>query len=98
MLHLGASYLFVAMECGGMWTSAEPAVLLTTVLAAVLALATGMVGWREWRRSGTQTGGGPLDPLRVRQFLVVSGTMLAILFTAAIVLTGLAPLFLPMCI
>jgi hypothetical protein len=38
-----------------------------------------------------------LDPIDVREFLLLSGAILAVLFAGAIVLAGMAPLFLPLC-
>ena len=96
-IHLAASYFFVALECGTSWDGAETAVMLATLLGAVVAAGGGVFGWREWKRAGRSEPGIPLDPPGAREFLMLSGAVLAALFVGAIVITGLSPLFLPVC-
>ena len=97
MVHLGASYFLVALGCGTGWQGAEPGVLITTVLCAAAAGWSGWLGWRGWQRARPGDDGVALDPPEVRGFLAVSGVLLAALFCGAIIITGIAPLFLPMC-
>jgi hypothetical protein len=95
-VHLAASYFLVALDCGSDWNGGRTGVLLATVVCAVGSASAGVVGWRAWKRS-RQSSAPSLDPPQVRGFLVLSGALLAALFTGAIILSGIAPLFLPMC-
>lgn len=97
MVHLAASYFLVALHCGTGWTGARIAIALVTLLGALAAAATGLFAWRRWKRIRPVSGAEPLDPIDTTAFLLLSGAVLAALFTGAIVLTGLSPLFLPMC-
>ena len=96
-LHLAASYFLVALDCGSDWNGARTGVLLATLVGGVASAATGIVGWRAWRQSRRVGGEQPLDASRVRQFLVLGGALMAALFTGAIILSGIAPLFVPIC-
>ncbi len=87
-VHLAVSYFLVALDCGTDWNGARVAVLLVTALCALAAAGSGVYAWR---------GGTSLDPPQVREFLVRSGAILAALFAGVIILSGMAPLFLPMC-
>lgn len=97
VVHLAASYLFVALHCGTGWTGARLATALVTILCAVAGGGAGVYAWRQWRRTQSEGGSDPLDPVDPTAFLLLSGVLLAVLFTGAIVITGLSPLFLPMC-
>src|SRR5688572_30241408 len=96
-LHLAVSYLLVALDCGSQWDGARAAVLVATAVCAVAAAGAGAFGWRQWKRAPGQRGGSMLDPVDVREFLLLSGATLAALFAGAIVFAGIAPLFLPLC-
>lgn len=97
VVHLAVSYFLVALDCNSRWDGARAAVLLATVLGALAAGGTGAFAWRGWRRARGNGRGGALDPANVREFVALSGAGLAALFAGAIVLTGIAPLFLPTC-
>jgi hypothetical protein len=97
VVHLAVSYFLVALDCNTRWDGARTAVLFATILAVLAAGGTGAFAWRGWKRT---RGNGPdirLDPANVREFLALAGAALAALFAVAIVLTGIAPLFLPTC-
>jgi hypothetical protein len=86
-LHLGLSYFLVALGCTTGWSGARPAILIATGLCAAAAAAAGWLGWRGRQRDATG----------IREFLGVGGAALAGLFTLAIVVAGVSPLFLPLC-
>ena len=97
-LHLAVSYFLVALDCNSEWNGGGTAILLTTVVAAAGALAVGAFSWRGWKRiRGRIIEGELLDPMRMRGFLTLSGVLMALLFTGAILLAGISPLLLPMC-
>ena len=96
-LHLAVSYFLVSIGCGTDWAGAKAAVLLATVIAAAAAMGFGAFAWQRWRWARGGRGGGLLDPERVREFLALSGVVLAALFVAAIIMSGISPLFLPLC-
>ena len=97
-LHLAVSYFLVTLDCTTDWNGGRTGVLLATVAFAAAALGAGALGWRGWKRvRGQMTPGELLDPMRIRGFLSLSGVLLAVLFTGAIVLAGISPLLLPMC-
>lgn len=97
-IHLAVSYFLVTLDCSTDWDGARGGVLLATAACAAAALGTGAFGWRGWKRvRGQMTPGELLDPVRIRGFLTLSGVLMAVLFTGAIVLAGMSPLLLPMC-
>lgn len=97
-LHLAVSYFVVALSCNTGWKGAATAIALVTVAGAAAALGAGAFAWRGWKRvRGRMVPGELLDPMRIRGFLTLSGTLMAVLFAGAIILAGLSPLFLPMC-
>jgi hypothetical protein len=96
-VHLAASYFFVALDCGTAWNGGLVAILVATVFCAVAAAWTGSAAWREWKRLRGRTSPEASDLTQAREFLALSGALLAMLFTGAILLAGLSPLFLPMC-
>jgi hypothetical protein len=96
-VHLAASYLLVALDCGSGWDGARTAVLVATAVCAVAAVSTGAFGWHQWKRGAGRLGDSMLDPIDVREFLLLGGVILAVLFAGAIVFAGIAPLFLPVC-
>jgi hypothetical protein len=72
--------------------------MIVTVACAVAALAVGAFALRLWKRVRAQsTSGAQLDAFQTREFLTLSGVMLAPLFAGTIVLAGISPLFLSMC-
>jgi hypothetical protein len=97
VIHLAASYFLVALDCGSKWDGAQAAILLTTVLCAVAAGGAGVFAWGRWRRAGGRQDRHLFESAHVREFLLFSGAVLAALFAGAIVVTGIAPLFVPLC-
>jgi hypothetical protein len=96
-IHLSASYFLVVLDCGSKWDGAEAAILLTTLLCAVAAGAAGVFAWGKWRRAGGRQDLPWFEAAHVREFLLLSGAVLAVLFAGAIVVAGIAPLFVPLC-
>ena len=97
-VHLAVSYFLVTLDCSTDWDGARAGVVLATAVCAAAALGAGLLGWRGWKRvRGQVTPGELLDPMRIRGFLTLSGVLMAVLFTGAIVLAGMSPLLLPMC-
>ena len=96
-LHLALSYFLVSLGCGTGWHGARQAVVVATILCAVAAMATGIFAWKQ--RKPARGGGGEteLDPAPVPEFLAISGSVLAVLFTGAIIMAGMSPFFLPLC-
>lgn len=96
-VHLAVSYFMVALDCNTSWEGAHTAVLVATLICAVAAGGSGVFAWRGWRSARSQRRGNLLDTANVREFLALAGAAMAALFAAAIVLTGISPLFLPTC-
>ena len=97
-VHLAVSYFLVALDCSTAWDGGATAITLATAVAAVAALGTGAFAWRGWKRAQGRIASGELiDPVRIRGFLTLSGVLMALLFTGAIILAGISPFFLPMC-
>jgi len=97
VIHLAASYFFVALDCGSRWDGAHTAILLTTVVCAVAAGGAGVFAWGKWRRAGGRRDRHLFEAAQVQEFLLLSGAVLAALFAGAIVFAGIAPLFVPLC-
>jgi hypothetical protein len=95
--HLAVSYFLVALDCNTRWDGAETAVLLATILCALAAGGTGVFSWRVLKRARGAGRADLLDSADVRDFLALAGVALSALFAAAIIMTGIAPLFLPTC-
>jgi hypothetical protein len=95
LLHLGTSYFLVALGCGTGWQGAGLAVLLITGVCTALAAWAGWLAWIDWRRA--RQAPSELDPPTVRGFVGALGVISAGLFCGAILIAGIAPLFLPMC-
>jgi uncharacterized membrane protein YidH (DUF202 family) len=96
-VHLAVSYFLVALDCNTSWEGGETAVLLATLLCALAAGGSGVVAWRWWKRARGNRRGDLLDSANVQEFLALAGAALAALFAGTIVLTGISPLFLPIC-
>lgn len=108
-LHLLGGYFLVAVGCATAWAGTDAAILALTAFCVAGAVATGLLALRLWRRSQehrlTDREPGDDEPWDARlgergaraNFLAISGVMLAILFTFAIVIEGLPPLFAPTC-
>jgi hypothetical protein len=96
-LHLGLSYFLVSLGCGTGWAGAKPAVVVATILCAAGAVAIGLFAWKQRKVGRPGDVEAQLDPGPGPEFLAISGAVLAVLFTAAIVMAGMSPLFLPLC-
>jgi hypothetical protein len=97
MVHLAVSYFLVVLDCNTAWDGGQGAVLAATLAGAGAAAGTGVFAWREWKRARRSRAGDLLEAADTREFLALAGAGLAALFTGAVVLTGLSPLFLPTC-
>jgi hypothetical protein len=96
--HLMLSYFLVTLDCGTSWDGGRNGVVLATIGCAVAAGGAGLFGWRAWRRMrDPRVQRGTADAVPTREFFLLSGVVLAVLFTGAIMLAGLSPLLLPMC-
>jgi hypothetical protein len=96
-LHLALSYFLVSLGCGTGWDGAKPAVIVATILCAVAAMAIGLFAWKQWKPAPRGNAEAELDPGPVSEFLAISGAVLAVLFTGAIIMAGISPFFLPLC-
>jgi hypothetical protein len=95
-LHLALSYFLVSLGCGTGWTGAKPALVVATIGCALAAMAIGFFAWKQ-RKAARDDAETELDPGPVPDFLAVSSTVLAVLFTGAIIMAGMSPFFLPLC-
>ena len=108
-VHFLGVYFIVAVGCATRWAGTDLAIGALTVLCAAAAVATGLLGLRLWRQAQrhrlSDEEPGDAEPWDARlgergaraNFLAISGVMLAIMFTYAIVIEGLPPLFAPTC-
>ena len=96
-LHLAISYFLVSLGCGTGWNGAKPAVVAATILCAGAAMATGVFAWKQRKAGHGGDESAELDPGSVPEFLAISGALLAVLFTGAIIMAGISPFFLPLC-
>lgn len=94
-LHLGVIYVVLTMDCISGWDGGTWAVLLATAAFAAASAAAGWVAWSMYRElDGEDAVGGEREWAR---FLLVLGIGAAVIFTVAIVLEGLSPLFVARC-
>ncbi|MBC8089655.1 MAG: hypothetical protein H7Z40_20520 [Phycisphaerae bacterium] len=103
-LHLFFSYAAVAIDCATDWSSSRLVVAVVTVLAASMALGTAWLARRVWLRA--RDIDRPTDDswdarmgertARV-SFLMVSGLVMSLLFTVAIVYAGIPLFYLATC-
>ena len=96
-LHLALSYFLVSLGCGTGWAGAKPAVVAATILCALATMAIGLFAWKQRNTARGSDVETQLDPGPVPEFLAVSGAVLAVLFTGAIIMAGISPFFLPLC-
>ncbi len=97
MIHLAVSYFLVVLDCSTSWNGGHAAVLVATLVCVGATGWTGVYAWREWQRTRRARRADMLEAADVREFLAVAGAGLSILFTGAVALTALSPLFLPTC-
>jgi len=95
-LHLLLIYLVVTIDCETGWGGSSWVVYLLTAAAAAVSVWAGVVAWRRWRAVDVERA-EQLDPQSPRPFIHLFAMAGALLFTTAIVLTGLTPLFVPTC-
>ena len=95
-LHLAASYAIVGIGCSTGWNGVAPAVVVTTLVCAALAVASGVASYSAYRRLAPAG-----DPSQAEHpapgMLMLIGAILAGFFTAVIVIQGVPPLMLPPC-
>jgi hypothetical protein len=87
-VHLLASYAVVSVGCATGWWGTRPLLGAVTLVCIALAVATGVLAHRGRRWS---------DAMPAR-FAFTVGAGLAGLFTALIVLGGLVPFIVPLCV
>lgn len=97
--HLFASYVVVAVACAAGWRGTVPAITVLTVLLTLVALASGGVALRHWRRlQGAESWEHALNEAGGHEgLLLLVGAMAAAIFALLIVLNGLSPFLLPEC-
>jgi hypothetical protein len=66
-----------------------------TLIAMVVTLAGGYLSWMPWRN--TEESGAASDATRAHRFLALLSALFAVLFALAILLQGVATLFLNAC-
>lgn len=94
-LHLGVIYIVLTVDCISVWDGGSWAVLLATAGFAAAAAASGWTARSMYRRLG---GDDALAGEREwARFLLIVGMGAAVIFTAAIILEGLSPLFVDRC-
>jgi hypothetical protein len=95
MLGLNADYSLVRVAC------AKGTMLplhLVTLATLALAVAGGLVAWRDWQRAGREWPGEAGTTLDRSRFMSVVGLMGSALFALTIVAQWLAKLFLDPCV
>ena len=95
-LHLAASYAIVGIGCSTGWNGVAGAVVVTTLVCAALAVASGAASYSAYRRMAT-SGDATRAERPTPDMLMLIGAILAGLFTAVIIIQGVPPLMLPPC-
>ena len=90
-VHLLVSYAVVSVGCATGWSGTRPLLGAVTLACIVVAVATGIVAQRGRRWS-------PAAASEPAQFAFTVGAGLAGLFTALIVLAGVVPFIVPLCV
>jgi hypothetical protein len=97
-LHLAVEYVLVALACSTSWERGLAATLaIATVVLAALSAIAGVFALRHWKRLRASEDAHDDAGARPQSFLMLAGVLLSVLFTLTIILTGLAPLFVPVC-
>lgn len=94
-LHLVTAYFLVTIECISSWDGAEWAVFAVTALLGAASVTAGLVARGLWRRLGPHPS--QPDERDWTRVLLMVGMAGSVLFTAVIVLQGVAPLFVATC-
>jgi hypothetical protein len=97
VLHLALSYFLVVVGCSAGWAGAQTAVAVVTVVCAIAAVGVGMFAWKQAKSVPVKPDTPLFETNQTREFLALSGALLAVLFTGAIILAGMSPFFLPLC-
>jgi nicotinamide riboside transporter PnuC len=94
MLGLNAQYGLVRVACAKQNMLYLHSVTLATLL---LAVAGGLVAWREWKRTGRECPGEEAGAIGRSRFMVMVGLLGSALFTLAILSQWAANLFFHPC-
>jgi hypothetical protein len=97
VLHLALSYFLVVVGCGTGWAGARTAVAVVTGLCAIAAVGAGVFAWKRAKSVPAKPDTPLFETHQTQEFLALSGALLAVLFTGAILLAGVSPFFLPLC-
>jgi hypothetical protein len=98
-LHFMGSYALVALACTTGWTGVGVVLAIATILLALLAAASAVVGYRGWResRAPQHLDAALNEPGGWRGFVMTSGIVLGALSAVSIILQGAATLLAPLC-
>ena len=92
-IHLLASYAVVSLGCASGWSGTRPLLVMVTIACIVLAIATGVLA-----RRGRRWSAAAASSMTPAHFAFRVGGGLAALFTALIVLAGVVPFIVPLCV
>lgn len=95
MTGLNADYSLVRVACA---KSTMLPLHLVTLVTLGLALAGGVVAWREWHRTGREPPGEGGSPVERARFMSAVGIMTAAFFALVILAQWAAKLFLDPCV
>ena len=98
-LHFMGSYVLIALACTTDWEGFGVVIVAATAALASLALASAVVGYREWRRTRApqQLDLALNEPGGWRGFALTSGIVLGLMSALSIVLQGAASVMAPIC-
>lgn len=88
-LHLLTSYAIVGLACAAGASQAGRPLALVTAICLAVALASGLVAYRRWRADG--------QPAEGQRDIMLVGVLGTVVFTTAIVLESVVPVFVPLC-
>lgn len=99
VMQLSVNYVLVAYACNTGWGGIKIALALVTALFAAVAVYAGIIAYSNWKR--LPTDGDFLDSIGETEtrgpFLMSVGVLTSGLFVLLIVLSGIPPLFVPVC-
>jgi len=81
LFNLQTMYILVTMTC----RSARPWLQLSGAATLLLAVAGGVLAWRNWRRSGVSWPGQGGDALARSRFMAALGLFASVLFSLVII-------------